>query len=75
MIDTAFAELVPVTSTARACRLLGKSRATHYRRQRPALIRLPARPRPTPTNALSEAERAAVLAALTSPRFLDKSVA
>ena len=75
MIDTAFAELVPVTSTARACRLLGKSRATHYRRQRPPPVRLPPRPRPIPPNALSEAERAAVLAVLTSPRFLDKSVA
>ena len=74
MIDTAFAELVPVTSTARACRLLGKSRATHYRRQRPPLRPAPG-PRPIPPNALSEAERAAVLAVLTSPRFLDKSVA
>ena len=31
--DDAFGELVKVTSTKVACALLGKPRATHYRRQ------------------------------------------
>lgn len=35
----------------------------------------PARRRPTPPNALSAAERSAVLDVLTSRRFVDKSVA
>ena len=58
MIDAAFAELAEHTSTKRACALLGKSRATHYRRQRPARAGAGA-PRPAPPNTLSPAERAA----------------
>jgi putative transposase len=71
VIEPAFAELVPATSITAACRLLGRSKATHYRRQRPKQPR-PRAPRSTPPNALTQAERAAVL---TSPRFIDKSVA
>jgi putative transposase len=74
VIEPAFAELVPATSITAACRLLGRSKATHYRRQRPQQPR-PRTPRSTPPNALTQAERAAVLAVLTSPRFVDKSVA
>ncbi len=36
VIGAAFIELAPMTSTAPACALLGKPRATYYRRQRPA---------------------------------------
>jgi hypothetical protein len=32
VIDAVHTELVEQTNTARACRLLGKSRATHFRR-------------------------------------------
>lgn len=74
MIDTAFADLAPLTSTKRACALLGKSRATHYRRAKPKTARTPA-PRPAPANALSDAERAQVLSVLRSPRFVDKAPA
>jgi len=35
VIDAAFIDLAELTSTKRACVVLGKSRATHYRRQRP----------------------------------------
>ena len=70
MIDEHFAELVGVTSTARACTLLGKARATHYRRRRPPVAGPPA-PRPTPPNALSEAERQHVLSLLRSPQYCD----
>jgi putative transposase len=74
VIAPAVAELAAHTSTARACALLGSSRATHYRAQRPPAPR-PSRARPTPPNALTDAERDQVLAALNSSRFADKSVA
>lgn len=74
MIGAVVTELAPLTSTQRACALLGAPRATLYRRRRPPVRGAPA-PRPTPPNALSPAERTSVLAALTEPRFIDKSVA
>jgi putative transposase len=74
VIAPAVGELAAHTSTARACALLGWSRATHYRAQTPATAR-PATRRPTPPNALSDAERDQVLAVLNSRRFCDKSVA
>jgi putative transposase len=63
-----------LSCTARACALLGRARASHYRARRPVPFG-PRRGRSCPPNALSEAERAAVLAVLTSARFADKSVA
>ena len=67
MIDAAFAELAELTSTKRACGLLGKSRATHYRRQQPPLDQ-PRRPRAAPPNKLIADERPAVLAVLAMSR-------
>jgi putative transposase len=66
------AQQMPVVA---ACRLLGRSRAGHYRSLRPAGAAPTRAPRPAPDNALTEAERAHVLAVLTSDRFVDKSVA
>jgi putative transposase len=74
VIDAAFAEMAAVTGTKRACQLLGKPRATHYRRLRPKLAG-PRAPRPAPGNKLSPAERAGVLAILHHESFVDKSVA
>ena len=74
MIDAAFTTLAEVTSTQRACQLLGKSRATHYRRQRPRPARRRA-PRPEPPNKLSASERATVLATLNHASFVGKSPA
>ena len=54
-------------------RLLGWSRATHYRARRPVSPASPA-PRPVPSNALSPTECERVLAELNSRRFADKSV-
>ncbi len=51
-----------------ACRALGVSRATVYRRRRPFA---PAARRPRPARALTPAEQEAVLAQLHSPRFID----
>jgi putative transposase len=74
MICETVEELTPIIGTRPACRALGASPATIYRRRRPPEPR-PARPRPTPARALSEAEREAVLAELHSERFVDSSPA
>ena len=74
MINPAVEDLAAHVGTARACALLGRSRAGHYRTKNPPQPR-PSRPRPAPPNKLTEAERAHVLAVLTSARFADKSVA
>jgi putative transposase len=74
VIDAAYVDLVAVTNTKRACQLLGKSRATHYRHAKPKPAR-PRAPRPAPANKLSTAERASVLATLNHESFVDKSVA
>ncbi|MGH9262639.1 MAG: IS3 family transposase, partial [Acidimicrobiales bacterium] len=65
-----FEDLEAVTSTKRACTLLGASRATLYRRRRPPVIR-PVGLRPAPANALSEAERQEILAVLRSEEYCD----
>ena len=70
MTGAAFTELAPIVRTGRACALLGKPRATHYRRLRPR--RAGERcPRPTPPNALTPAERRAVLDVSHEDRFAD----
>ena len=66
--------LAQVTSTATACALLGRSRASHYRALQPRAPRQ-REPRPAPPNALTVAEREQILAVLNSARFCDKSVA
>jgi putative transposase len=70
VIDAAFCELEPLLGTKTACAAVGRPRATHYRRLRPPEAR-PAPRRPTPPNALSPGERAAVVETLRSPRFVD----
>ena len=74
MIDQAVAEVEPLVGTAPACRALGASRASVYRRRTPPRVR-ERRPRPAPARALSEGERAALLAQLHSERFVDCSPA
>ena len=71
MIDACVAALEPLIGTGPACRAAGKSKATHYRRQRPAPPPAPGPPRPAPANALSAEEVEAVLATLRSERFRD----
>ena len=76
MISDALLLLAGLTSTALACALLGKPRASHYRDRRPVpVVPVQRAPRPAPSNALSVDEQDKVIAALTSPRFCDKSVA
>lgn len=72
MIAATVEELTPLIGTRPACRALGASVASIYRRRRPPQPN-PRRPRPTPERALSEAERAQVLEVLHSERFVDVS--
>lgn len=70
MIDAHLPELEAVTSTKRACELLGASRATVYRQRQDPVLGPPAL-RPEPANKLTEAERQHVLAVLRSPEYCD----
>ena len=72
MIEATLAELSPLIGTRPACRALGASPATIYRRRRPPEPRRP-KPRPTPPRALSQAERERVLEVLHCGRFVDVS--
>jgi len=74
MIEQTVEELTPLVGTRRACRAVGASPATVYRRRRPPVQR-PRRPRPAPARALSERERQTVLELLHSQRFVDSSPA
>jgi len=70
VIDDHFDELAETTCTRQAAALLGRPRATHYRRRQPSVVG-PARPRPAPANALSETERQHILSVLRSPAYCD----
>jgi len=72
MIEQTVEQLVPLIGTRPACRALGASVATIYRRRRSPEPKTP-KPRPTPPRALSEPERHAVLDVLHSERFVDTS--
>ena len=74
MIEAAVEELSVIVGTRPACRALGAAPATIYRRRRPP-ERQPGRPRAAPARALSEDERAEVLALLRSARLVDSSPA
>src|SRR6266851_1453060 len=74
MIEQTVEELAPVVGTRPACRLLGASPATVYRRRRPPEPK-PKRLRSAPARTLSELERQTVLDLLHSERFVDSSPA
>jgi putative transposase len=63
--------VAPDLGATQACRALGISRATLYRRRRPVAPPASSLPRPRPPRALSDAERHAVGAVLHAPRFVD----
>nr|WP_286047187.1 IS3 family transposase [Verrucosispora sp. ts21] len=60
---------------AGACRLTGRSRATHYRHRQPPVVSRPLRPKTLPPSTLSEAERRAVLDVLHRDEYAEMSVA
>ncbi|HEX2290805.1 MAG TPA: hypothetical protein VHH53_11580 [Pseudonocardiaceae bacterium] len=74
MIEEAFGELAPLSSTTRACELLGVSRASLYRRRHPPppAARTPRTPGVHPAT-LGDDERAQLLRVLNSDRFADRS--
>ena len=74
MIEETMDALTALLGTRPACRALGVSPSTIYRWRRPQKSRSP-RPRSAPTRALSQAERATVLAELHAERFLDAAPA
>ena len=74
VIDAHHAELAEAVGTKQACRLLGRARATHYRRCRPPRVTAPTA-RPTPPNALSDTERKVVIDLLHGPEHCDLAVA
>jgi putative transposase len=74
MIAPTVEELTPIVGTRPACRALGASHATVYRRRNPPPPR-PPRPRQPPARTLADGERQAVLAELHSQRFVDRSPA
>ena len=74
MIQATVDELTPVVGTRPACRALGAAPATVYRARNPPPPKPPT-PRQSPARALSDAERAAVLAELHSERFADSAPA
>jgi len=74
VINPVVDELAKHTDVKTACALLGRPRGSHYRAKQPRPARESA-PRPTPPNALTDAERQQVLEVLTGERFADKSVA
>jgi len=74
VIDSALTELEPELGIVRACGLLGRSRATRYRKLKPAVERTQ-QPRASPPNALTAAEREQVLGVLRCPEHGDLAVA
>jgi putative transposase len=76
MIDDAITELTPLVGTRGACRAVGRTQASHYRRHRKSPV--PARPprerKPQP-RALTPVERAEVRAVLNSEEHVDKAPA
>ncbi len=67
--------LASEVGTAAACRAMGVSRATLYRRRRPTVLPSETRLKRQQPRALDIGERQEVLDALHSPRFIDKSPA
>ncbi len=70
---TAAEKLSKQVGVVAACRALGVSRATLYRRR--DVVTGPQQPRSTPARALTPIERKRVMETLTSPRFIDRSPA
>lgn len=75
-MSAAFTELrAAKLPTTKACILLGRARATHYRHARgPVHGPRPARRIPDNGQALSVAERAAVLSLINTPAYADLSI-
>jgi putative transposase len=71
-VTSALSILVPLVGVVAACAALGLCRATYYRAQQPPA---PPKPRPRSHRALSDEQRAEVLAVLDSEEHADKAPA
>ena len=69
-MDACVVALESLIGTGPACRVAGRSKATHYRRNQLPKLGPPA-PRPTPPNALTDDEVAVLMDVLRSERFRD----
>ncbi|WP_370107154.1 hypothetical protein [Streptacidiphilus sp. BW17] len=69
-MDEAFTGLEHELGIAAACRLTGRSRATHYRRLKPPPVRAPRTPRVQPAELTAE-ERDAVLELMNSAEYAE----
>ncbi|MEU2920051.1 IS3 family transposase [Streptomyces sp. NPDC007057] len=69
-IGAAFGPIAEQLGTTAACRLTGRSRATHYRRLNPP-PRPEAKPQPSPPAALTPQERASVMELMNRPEYAD----
>lgn len=70
MVDDAFTGVEHELGVTAACRLTGRSRATHYRRLRPPPERKPRKPQVQPSS-LTPEERAAVLELMNSGEYAE----
>uniref|UniRef100_UPI00292EBE18 DDE-type integrase/transposase/recombinase n=1 Tax=Streptomyces sasae TaxID=1266772 RepID=UPI00292EBE18 len=70
MVDDAFTGVQGELGITAACRLTGRSRATHYRRLRPPPERKPRKPQVQPSS-LTPEERAAVLEMMNSDEYAE----
>ena len=73
LLDADTTSLIPLVGVKKACELLGRARSTFYRRKQPRIAK-ESFIRPSPPNALSEPERAAVLTLLNEPEHCDLAV-
>ena len=78
ILDEAFTALIALSVTVvAACRLTGRSRASHYRRVNPPLAKtapVPQGERAKPPSTLSKEERANVLAVINSVQYSELSI-
>ncbi|MFD3823701.1 IS3 family transposase [Streptomyces sp. NPDC058625] len=70
-MDTAFTDVEVRLGITAACRLTGRSRATHYRRLKPPAPRTPRSQAQVQPSALSGEERAAVLELMNSAEYAE----
>lgn len=71
ILDTAIDEMASTVGIARACKVMGRPRASHYRAKHPAPATERAHKRPKPCFSYTEAERAEILGVLNSDRYAD----
>lgn len=75
ILDIAVSEMAPTVGTVRACEVMGRPRASHYRAKNPTPANKCVDHRPVPASAYTAAERAEILAVLNSDTYADSAPA